>query len=236
MLGSMDAPYFHHRATLPMASDAEDYGVEIVLSELKSAVDKKGVAHKYAGAAAISARIREMAANSANLTLHYEDKGVAKTFSVGVDASIRLIVDGSAAAYDTITTRNKPGVKVFKKEISSLFTDDRAGAHFAMRQFAAMTGVRSHPGSHLIKSGAAIPRLELGTVLEGKKGEYYLCLQASCDSVRTQGKYAVPVRSSEPEWRKGGSLCAGSSSQRKSRLRRFVGSEGPLRYITVIVI
>jgi hypothetical protein len=184
MLGSMDAPYFHHRATLPMASDAEDYGVEIVLSELKSAVDKRGVAHKYAGTAAISARIREIAANSANLTLHYEDKGVAKTCSVGVDESIGLIVDGNVAAYDAITTANKPGLKVFKREMSSLFARDHAAAHFAMRQFAAMTGVRSHPGSHLIKSGAAIPRLELGTVLESRKGDYYLCLQASCDSVR----------------------------------------------------
>jgi Response receiver domain len=43
MAESMDAPYFHHRAILPMVSDAEEYSVDVVLSDLKNAVDKHGV-------------------------------------------------------------------------------------------------------------------------------------------------------------------------------------------------
>src|SRR6202035_4411620 len=75
MAEPMDAPYFHHRAILPMGSDAEEYSVDVVLSDLKSAVDKRGVAQKYAGPDAIAARIREMAQGSANLRLRYELKG-----------------------------------------------------------------------------------------------------------------------------------------------------------------
>jgi hypothetical protein len=198
----LDGPYFHHRAILPMASDAEDYGVEVVLSELKSAVDKKGVARKYAGREAISARIREIASGAANLTLHYDDKGTAKTFAVTLDDSIKLIVDGNSAAHSGVVGANKPSTKVFKREMSSLFANDCEAAHLAMRQFAAMTGVRSHPGSHLVKSGAASPQLGLGTILQNDKGVYYLCLQASCDSVRLKKDTPflfVPLRSIEDE-------------------------------------
>jgi hypothetical protein len=84
--GTMDGPYFHHRALLPIASDAEEYAVDVVLSELKSVVDKQGVAEKYAGIPAIEARIRELAGASANLTLNFLDKN-------GVDKSCDLSVD-----------------------------------------------------------------------------------------------------------------------------------------------
>jgi hypothetical protein len=66
-----------------------------------------------------------------------------------------------------------------------------------MRQFAVLTGVRAHPGSHLYRSGAKLPELGLGTVIRNSKGAYYLCLQASCDSVRVKRKAAflfVPLR------------------------------------------
>ena len=36
--------YFHHRALIPNPDDAEGYAVDIVLSELKGAIDKGQVA------------------------------------------------------------------------------------------------------------------------------------------------------------------------------------------------
>jgi hypothetical protein len=186
MTESMDAPYFHHRSTLPTASDAEEYSVDVVLSDLKNAVDKHGVAQKYAGPDAIRARIREMANGAANMRLHYELKGVAKDFDISVDDVISLVVDGDGPAHAKITTANKPSLKTFSREISSLFTNDSSAAHAAMRQFAVLTGVRAHPGSHLYKTGAKLPQLSLGTVIQDSKGAYYLCLQASCDSIRVK--------------------------------------------------
>jgi hypothetical protein len=199
MAESMDAPYFHHRAILPMVSDAEEYSVDVVLSDLKSAVDKHGVAQKYAGPAAIAARIREMAQGTASLRLRYGSNGTAKDFEVSVDDAIRLVTDGNAATHSRIAG-DKPSRKTFEREVSSLFTKDLSAAHSAMRQFAVLTGVRAHPGSHLYKSGAKSPRLALGTIVRNAKGAYYLCLQASCDSVRVKKRAAflfVPLNSTD---------------------------------------
>jgi hypothetical protein len=200
MAESMDAPYFHHRSILPMVSDAEEYSVDVVLSVLKSAVDKHGVAQKYAGTNAVAARIREMAHGAANLRLRYQLNGAPKDFEVSVDDAIKLVADGNGAVHGKIPGGNKPGLKVFAREISSLFAKDLSAAHSAMREFAVLTGVRAHPGSHLYKSGAKSPQLGLGTVVRTPKGAYYLCLQASCDSVRVRRRAAflfVPLNRAE---------------------------------------
>ena len=59
--GQLDGPFFHHCALIESPDDAEKYAVDIVLSELKDAVDKHQVAVNYAGSEAIEKRIREMA-------------------------------------------------------------------------------------------------------------------------------------------------------------------------------
>lgn len=186
MTESMDAPYFHHRAILPMVSDAEEYGVDVILSDLKSAIDKRGVAQKYAGPGAITARIQEIAKGAGTLSLRYEAKGVAKDFVVPIADAIKLITDGNGVAHANIAGDNKPSLKNFEREMSSLFTKDRSTARSAMLQFAVLTGVRAHPGSHPYRTGHKLPQLGLGTVVQDSGGAFYLCLQASCDSVRVK--------------------------------------------------
>jgi hypothetical protein len=183
----MDAPYFHHRSVLPMVTDAEEYSVEVVLSGLKSEVDKHGVAERYAGSDAIKARIREMAADATTFKLRYELGGAAKEFDVNLDDAIRMITDGYTIGYGRIQG-NKPAAKAFKNDMSSMFSKDINAARTEMRQFAVLTGVKSHPGSHLYKSGRKLPQLGLGSVVKNAKGRFYLCLQASCDSVRIKKK------------------------------------------------
>lgn len=223
MASPMDGPYFHHRAILPMVSDAEEYCVDVVLSDLKNAVDKHDVGRKYAGPAALAARIREMTSDSKSLRLRYELKGTAKDFEVTVDDAVKLITDGNAPTYEKITGSNKPSKDAFKREMSSLFTKDRDAAHSAMRQFAVLTGIRSHPGSHLYKNGKKVPRLGLGTIVRNDNGAFYLCLQASCDSVRVKRRAAflfVPLNREDekpdhvvPILGKGGSVeCIGLST------------------------
>lgn len=184
MTSAMDGPYFHHRAVVAAAPDAEEYGVDVVLSNLKSAVDKTDVAQKFAGAEAIAARIQEMAGDSKTLRLIHGKVDEPQQFDVDVKDVIKIVVDGNAAAHGTITAPNKPGIKVFKKEISSLFARESRAARAAMLEFALLTGVRAHPGSHLYKEGKKVPKLGLGSVIVTEDRHYFLCLQASCDSVR----------------------------------------------------
>ncbi len=196
----MDGPYFHHRSLLPMVGDAEEYSVDVVLSDLKSEVDKRGVAQRFAGPDSIAARIREIANGEATLPFRYPAGNAVGVFNVNLDDAIRLVTDGCTIGYAKIQTPNKPGLKVFKRDLSSLFTKDIATAQAEMREFAVLTGVRSHPGSHLYKTGRKFPQLGLGSVVRNMKGNYYLCLQASCDSVRVKKRAAflfIPLHKSD---------------------------------------
>lgn len=199
MTSTMDGPYFHHRAVVVAAPEAEEYGVDVVLSDLKSAVDKTDVAQKFAGAAAIAARIQEIAGASPTLRLTYGKLEAPLQFDVNVNDAIKIVVDGCKATHGAITTPNKPALKTFNKEISSLFAADAEKAREAMLDFALLTGVRAHPGSHLYREGKKIPQLGLGSVVVTDDKHYLLCLQASCDSVRLKKATAflfVPLVSS----------------------------------------
>ena len=192
--GDLDGPYFHHRALLESVSDAEEYAVDVVLSELKNSVDKQKVSSDYAGPPAITARIRELAKGAATLSLKWQEGQTPKELPVDVGQVIALVTDGVDASHDSLP-QGKPTKKVFKKELATLFCESRELAQTEMRRFAILTSIRTHPGSHLYR-GASVPTLELGTVVQHPDGTYLLCLQASCDSVRLKGKSAflfIPI-------------------------------------------
>ncbi len=190
----MDGPFFHHRALIESPDDAEEYAVDIVLSELKAAVDKQQVAATYAGPQAIEARIREIAGSASELQLHYEKKGSHCTFGLEADVCIEMIKDGLRPVldkqYQKLSNRpSKPSKRDFKDNLSTLFGDGQETARSQMHQFAALTGVRAHPGSHPYRSGQLLPKLGLGTIIQSSEDKtYLLCLQASCDSVRIKGE------------------------------------------------
>ncbi len=201
--GQMDGPFFHHRALIESPIDAEEYAVDIVLSELKGAIDKRQVA-RYAGADAIEARIREIAGAAATPTLHYEDKGKSSTFPLEVDVSVKIVTDGLGPVLAAGQLNNPPKKKIFERNLSTLFSANRATARSQMHQFAALTGVRAYPGSRLYHSDQLSPQLGLGTIVQDKNKTYLMCLQASCDSVRIKGTknfLFVPLdeKDTEPE-------------------------------------
>lgn len=187
--GQVDGPYFHHRALIDSPDDAEEFAVNIVLSELKAAVDKHQVATKYAGSEAIEKRILEMAGSREKLTLHYENKGTPETCNMAVEYVISLVREGSRCA---LKEDNKPPDlpknKSIKKNLSTLFSDSIESARSMMHKFAALTCVRSHPGSHLYRYGELVPKLGLGTIIQDEDKTSLMCLQASCDSVRIKGE------------------------------------------------
>ena len=182
--GQMDGPFFHHRALIKNPEDAEEYAVDIVLSELKGAIDKQHVATTYAGPEAIKARIREKAGSDATLTLRYENRGNPCTFDLGTDACVKIVTDGLDLFLKKERPPNSPKNKVFEENLPTLFSDSQETARSQMHEFAALTGVRAYPGSLPYHSGQLFPRLGLGTIIRDKDRNYLMCLQASCDSVR----------------------------------------------------
>jgi len=208
-IGAMDGPYFHHRACIVTPEEAEEYAVDIVLSELKSVIDKQGVATKNAGENAIQARVKEIANGASTLTLRYLDRGKPATYDVPEGLASRMVVDGITPVLKSNAPTGSPGKKRFTGEFSTLFARNLDEAHSMMHQFAVLTSVRAHPLSHVFKTGDRFPTLGLGTILEGvedkdQRKTYLLCLQASCDSVRIEsstGFLFVPLelRETDPE-------------------------------------
>ena len=200
--GHMDGPFFHHRALIENPDDAEEYAIDIVLSELKGAVNKRQVATTYAGRRAIDARIHEIAGDDATLVLHYTRGEEPKSFPLKADDAIRIITDGLTPALEEKKLSGAPKDGKFRENLSTLFSDSQESARSQMHQFAALTGVRAHPGGHPYQSGQLFPRLGLGTIVQDKDGVYLMCLQASCDSVRiedTESFLFVPLENKEED-------------------------------------
>jgi len=183
--GRMDGPYFHHRAMIPTPDNAESYAVDIVLSELKNAVDKQRVADRYAGGKAIETRIQNIAGDRDQLRLSYEDaRGQMKHCDLDISDAVKLIIDGCESTHNDLTVSNKPGKAKMKESVSSLFGNGMDDPKANMKEFASLTGVRAHPGNYLLGSGEYYPALGLGSVVQDQAQRYWICLQASCDAVR----------------------------------------------------
>ncbi len=176
----MDAPYFHHRSLLPNPADAEEYAVSIVLSELKSAVDRNDVGDNFAGQNAIANRIRNLTPDSGTFTLKHQGDTGTHSGDVDPDYVIDLITNGYNKDNLPATF---PRHKLVEVSLTSLFKSSFEAGRDGMMAFAAMTGVRAHPGSDL---HGKLPRLGFGSVIFNKKTGYLLCLQAVCDAVKVK--------------------------------------------------
>jgi hypothetical protein len=189
--GRMDGPYFFHRASIGTAEDAEQYALDIVLSELKSVVDRDGVARRWAGSDAITNRIDAMANNNEFLSFHYERDGKAFIAQAPISEVKKFVVSGLNNQIFSFREEPKPKKNDYDKSFPSLFSSSLKEAERSMYEFACLTGIRSFPGSRVFNDGSgSLPVLRLGTIVKKSISEYWLCLQAACDSVRVTTKTA----------------------------------------------
>ena len=189
--GELDGPWLHHRAVLKNPEDSEEYVVNVVLSEIKGSIDIQSVGADHAGKPAIEARIREIAhesnhGNDSKLKLHYYSDGNPKSYDFETDDVVRALKNGIGSLNGPKELKN-----VIKQNFSTLFCNSAEDAVLQMDRFSSLTSVRSFPGCYLCQQGWT-PALGLGTIIKRiyedhkQEGEYLLCLQASCDSVRIE--------------------------------------------------
>ena len=118
----MDGPYFHHRAFLATAHDAQEYAVSLVLSDPKSAVDQSEIGDRYAGAKALKNRIENMRPADGIFVLKHN--GDFKTRSGKVDLQMLHKIVGKGYSND-IRPDTFPGENKVKQFFSSIFEDGR---------------------------------------------------------------------------------------------------------------
>jgi len=183
--GRMDGPYFLHRATIGTAEDAEQYALDIVLSELKSVVDRDGVARRWAGCGAINNRIDAMANDGDTLDFHFETEGKAQIAKAPIAEVKDFVVSGRNARRFSLKDEPKLSKKDYDRSFPTVFAKSLKESQESMYEFACLTGIRSFPGSRVFNDGSgSLPVLRLGTIIKSSRSEYWLCLQAACDSVR----------------------------------------------------
>jgi len=176
---NMDGPYFHHRSTVQNAEDAEEYATSIILSELKNAIDSSSIASQFAGAAALDKAISHV------LPDHDLLLGIApKTLSMTLGTYKELIIDGIKPTVSKLRDAKTPfsqGQNFLAEYLAQPFSADDASSKKDMLKFAALTCLAAEAGSAYLHHK---PILSLGTIVCDATGNYSLCVQASCDSVR----------------------------------------------------
>ena len=183
----IDGPYFHHRAIVPNPDEAEDFAIGVVLDALRNAVRLQEVGRTFAGRLAIERRLRDLASNDETMRLSFKrgQNGAEESLDFHVDHVVRLISDGaSQGVYDPIKVNGKPKLVHARRSITSFFAGTLSDSHEVMKKFAVITGISSHPGTHDVRSGDYTPSLGLGSIVVDKHEKYWLCIQASCDSLR----------------------------------------------------
>lgn len=195
----LDGPFFHHRALLNNSSDSMEYAVSVVMSALKSEVDKSKVTSKYTTVDAIKRRLSQMPQSPENFTLRYSKKDQKKEFKLHIDDVISIMERGFSAWPDqdkqAAVGRQQdkqaspmPSKDAFSKSFSTLFCDTIETAISSMRQFSFLTNSQSSELSMVHRK--APPKLGLGSVIfSDADGGYFLCLQATCDTVRGAGLF-----------------------------------------------
>lgn len=193
---NLDGPFFHHRALLDNSSESMDYAVSIVLSAMKSEVNKSQIAEGYTTMEAIKRRLEEVGKKT--LTLRYMKEETEKQFHFSLDDILSIIESSNkdkwpsdilTSAKDRVENSNnvKPPHPTFKSDFSTVFSDSRNAANLSMMQFSFLSSSSSSELSKLNRS--VLPRLGLGSVLHSEDTGYLLCLQASCDANNSDGLF-----------------------------------------------
>lgn len=199
----LDGPFFHHRALLENSSDSMDYAVSIVMSALKSEVNKSQITDKFTTTEAVKRRLKTITNGGDNFVLRYLKDGGEKEFNFCL-SDILTIIEGrndkwpadivsTAKARKENASNALPTKASFKNDFSTLFSETRDAANQSMMHFSFLTNSSS---SELSKVHRTVrPKLELGSVLHSDIHGYLLCLQATCDAVRGDGLFFfIPLK------------------------------------------
>jgi hypothetical protein len=174
----LDGPFFHHRALLENSSDSMDYAVSIVMSAMKSEVNKSQIAEKYTTVDAIERRLE--AAGTDTLILRYMKDGAEKQFHFSLVEILTIIeskedrwppeILTSAKVRRENISNGKPPHPSFKSDFSTVFSESRDDAIQSMMRFSFLSSSNSSELSKVSRS--VLPKLGLGSVLYSEKIGY----------------------------------------------------------------
>jgi len=185
----LDAGALVHRALLPQADDAGPQFVRLLADDLEQALHDAEVGDVWGiDSAAESLAQATSGGNPSELAARLRRSG-------NVSSEMKAL-DDEPLAHEAIT-RGLAGIGLGDSAISEAVDDLTA---------AFANGVASSETLAVMMSssdfGQTPPRLELGVVLRDASGDYWLCIQPLCDSVRIKCRRAFPMLGLVPDDRR----------------------------------
>ena len=173
----LDAAFLAHRALLPNGDDANHLLVEAILGAIRSIFYYSGVANLN-NTQYISEYIKKTFAYDHHFAI---DEVTNRTF---LRDSLILIQElGHLGFFHKIGLSSSQVKKIdkdFHNKVHTYYSKTPSTELKVSEEFSILTHHKS-----IFKAANTVPKLSLGTVIQGVvSGEYLVCIQQSCDSVR----------------------------------------------------
>ena len=175
---TLDAGALVHRALIPEPADVGSQYLDLLVGEFKQALNEDGVDEEWKDQA-----VKDFLAHSSLLSSPRElaellrnTEGYSSTRGEQADLAIAQEAVARGLLKVGVSKLNHKKVKT----LAEAFSDDRESDR-ALASLMCTTGI-----------GSQRPRLELGMVVKDQSGNYWLCIQPLCDSVRISGSRAFP--------------------------------------------
>ena len=176
----MDVPFLTHRILLATPSDAEDYAVELVCSEVVAVLQREAIGPRYAGGDAIRLALAEREARGAEFRLMKAKDSAKDAKTITAEELMKLVNAGPNGLQEIAGGGRQRGLH---ERVYLLLSQELADGRAAHYEFARVSAcVRERAG---VPAGYR-PTLSQGTIV-GEEGRYWVCIQPVCEAVRLEG-------------------------------------------------
>lgn len=197
----LDGAYLAHRISQKNPGDAEDMVLERVSIELSSLVENADVPGRTLRTPAIEAWL-ESRASGGHVFKNASARIPLEVMKQLAERGATLLAAGTGQEQIGAAAPPKSG-KVSKKTILNVFYTDHIAAAKAAREFARLTSYKREVGR--VRLDDFKPRLTLGALLkvcrgadgpqsDEIEGDFLLCVQPRCDSLRFETPRAFPFQ------------------------------------------
>lgn len=194
----MDAQYLHHQCLIEEPAKAKEYATRLILSEVKSEIDTTKIGSEFLSEGNVKKWLDRRFKTKTGLKLSYRNRNSEiEANDVEMNEVHSMLFNGFNCYYPK---RKRPQLDnsekykwanwpkdqdVVKQSLGSIFFDSYERFEQSKLEFSFLSSVVSSELSEIHKTTP--PRLDLGSIIcrtEKQIEKYFLCLQASCDTVR----------------------------------------------------
>ena len=195
-----DPAIIAHRCLLPNPEDAEDFCLDLISDEMRSAMSVRSVGRSFASAKDFIERAKVLSNDD---TFGFQNIG--ENFHFTLEEMEKSVNEGSSGSKDAVAkslarwqkkfseSGKKPNFGAKNKILESLLGGNEVEALSINMKFSRLAGLKREAyGTRFLPEGWR-PTLILGSIIKDEvSNELLLCVQPRCDCVRLKGPRSFP--------------------------------------------